>query len=137
MKTELIFFDSFNESIKGTKRGLIAFIALILLDLIQNYFLFKIGYKQYITKNINILGRVFSWLMLCSAIGVQKPKLMKEAIVYGALVGSVAYGVYNGINYAINNKWPLKIYILDFIWGIIMCSIAALMVYLFYWKHYS
>jgi hypothetical protein len=34
MKTELIFFDKFKNSIQGTQRGLIAFISLIILDFI-------------------------------------------------------------------------------------------------------
>ena len=34
MKTELIFFDSIENSKKGTERGLIAFLSLAIFDLI-------------------------------------------------------------------------------------------------------
>lgn len=132
MKTELIFFDTYENGLEGTKRGLIAFISLFVLDLI--WFTFMKKYYPVTRSNINIYSAIFVWLLLCSAIAVQIPKNISEAIVYGLLVGLVVYGIYNFTNLAILKEWNIKIAIIDTIWGTINCGIAALLIYLIYWK---
>lgn len=133
MKTELIFFGTTETSIEGLKKGFIAFVTLIFLDLIW----FNImDYSKVITKKpINIFSAIFVWLLVCSAIGVQhNPKNVKTAATYGALVGFVIYGVYNGTNYAILKDWDLSISIIDTLWGIFVCSMASISVYYIYYN---
>lgn len=135
MKTELIFFDNIEESKKGTLRGLIAIITLITLDLIwfavSKYF--KV-YDDVVTKNpINFFTAILSWLLICSAISVQLPKSLTEAMIYGMLVGLVIYGVWNFTNHAIM-EWPIKTLICDTLWGMFVCSMASLSVWFFYHK---
>lgn len=129
MKTELIFFDSLDESIKGTLRGFIAFISLIIFDLIWFSISSKTVYKT-ITKKPNIIAAIFVYLILCSAIAVQLPKSYNEALVYGLLVGFVTYSVFNITSFAIFN-WPLSTAIIDTIMGTINCGIASSLIYLF------
>ncbi len=131
MKTQLVFFGTPQDSLEGTKRGAIAFLTLIILDNIW----FKImDYSQVVTKKpINIPSALLVWFLLCSAIGVQeRPTSFREAITYGMLVGLVAYGVYNGTNYAILKNWTPKVAILDTLWGISVCGMASASVYYFY-----
>lgn len=132
MKTELIFFDSFENGLDGTKRGLVAFISLIILDLL--WFNFTKKYYPITKSSINIYSAIFVWLLLCSALAVQVPKSFNEAIVYGFLVGLVIYGVYNFTNYSILKDWSLKLSILDTVWGIINCVIATSLIYIIFWK---
>ena len=134
MKTTLIYFDSWEESKKGTLRGLVAIISLILCDLVWFQIL---DYKKEggVTKNFNYLSAFLSWLLICSAIGVQLPQKYKEALVYGALVGLVVYGVFNTTNFAINKDWSLKLACLDTLWGMVVCSIASSIVYLIFHKN--
>ncbi len=47
------------------------------------------------------------------------------AIIYGGLFGAVTYGIYDFTNYSILAKWPLTISVIDFIWGIFLCSITS------------
>tara|TARA_B100001093_G_C26765959_1_gene987911 strand:- start:838 stop:1236 length:399 start_codon:yes stop_codon:yes gene_type:complete len=129
MKTELIFFDSIENSKKGTKRGLIAFISLIIFDFIWFSFSSKNIYKS-IEKKPNIYCSILIYLILCSAIAVQLPKNYKEALVYGLLVGFVVYSIFNLTSYSIFN-WPLSTAIIDTIMGIINCGIAASLIYIF------
>lgn len=135
MKTELIFFDTFENGLEGTKRGLIAFISLIILDFIW----FKLSKNLYkktslVSDNLNIYSALIVYLLLCSAIAVQLPKSLTEAVVYGALVGFVIYGVFNFTLNSINKQWNLSISIMDTAWGTFNCAIAALIIYLIYWK---
>ncbi len=132
MKTELVFFDSINESIKGTTRGLIAFISLIIFDFMWFSISSKTIYKT-VTKKPNIYAAILVYLILCSAIAVQLPKNYYEALVYGLLVGFVVYSVFNLTSYSIFN-WPLSTAIIDTFIGTINCGIAASLIYLIYFK---
>ena len=87
-----------------------------------------------VTKKMNIISGLISWLLICSAISVQLPKSYKEAVVYGMLVGLVIYGVFNSTNFAINKDWSLKLSILDTMWGVVVCGIASSVVYLIFHK---
>ena len=131
MKTELVFFGTINESIEGLKKGFIAFVTLLTLDLIWFQMM---DYSSIITKKpINKISALFVWILLCSAIGVQhNPQNIKISATYGALIGFVVYGVYNGTNYAINLNYPLSIAIIDTLWGIFVCCMASMSVYYFY-----
>ena len=133
MKTELIFFDSYENSLQGTVRGLIAFISLIVLDFIW----FSITKNKYHTTKspINIYAALGVWLLLCSAIAVQRPKSYTEALVYSLLVGFVVYGVFNLTNFAIFKEWKFEIVIMDTIWGMFNCAVAGSLIYLLYWKN--
>ena len=128
MRTELIFFDSPKESMKGTTRGLIAFISLIIFDFIWFSLSSKTIYKT-VTKKPNIYVVILVYLVLCSAIAVQLPKSYPEALVYGLLVGLVVYSVFNLTSFSIFN-WPLSTAIIDTIIGTINCGIAASLIYL-------
>jgi uncharacterized membrane protein len=133
MKTELIFFDKFENSIQGTQRGLIAFISLIILDFIW----FSLMKSKYYTtkKPINIFSALLVYLILCSALGVQLPKNYSQALVYSLLIGFVIYGVFNLTNYSILNEWKLDIVIYDILWGMFNCAVAGSLIYLIYWKN--
>lgn len=134
MRTELIFFDNFNNGIKGTKRGIIAFISLIIIHFLW-YLVMK--NKYYISKKpINIYSMIFVWLLICSALAVQIPKNYKESFFYSFLIGLVIFGVFNFTNYSILSEWNLNISIIDTIFGIISCIIAGSLIYLIYWKNY-
>ena len=132
MKTRLIFFDSFENSKDGFIRGFIVFISLIFFYLIW----FKIvDYSSVINrKKINIYSAIIIWVLLSSALAVQIPSNYKEALTYSALVGLSIFGVFNTVNYTINKNWPIKIAILDTLWGIINCSIAGSILWVLYWK---
>ncbi len=48
------------------------------------------------------------------------------AFAWGALFGAVTYGVYDFTNFSILANWPLKITIIDFIWGMVLCGLTSL-----------
>ena len=138
--TKLIFFDTFENSKKGIIRGLIAFISLIIFDIIWFSLSSKYTtiYNSVKSNNIltkrNIIPIFLVYLIMCSAIAVQIPNSFKEALVYGLLVGFVIYSVFNLTSYVLFPNWKLQTCIIDTIAGTINCGIAASMIYLFYNK---
>lgn len=139
MKTQLIFFDNINNSIKGIYRGFIAFICLIVFDTIR--FSIINNKNKNNDNNIfiphNIYSMLLVYLILCSAIAVQLPLKYNEALIYGLLVGFVIYSILNLYNLGFNNNIVPKEntskslnIIINIILGTISCGIASSFIYL-------
>lgn len=48
-----------------------------------------------------------------------------SAFAWGAVFGAVTYGIYDFTNLSILANWPLKITVIDFVWGMILCGLTA------------
>jgi uncharacterized membrane protein len=51
---------------------------------------------------------------------------LSRAIVFGGLLGLVAYGTYDLSNYATLRAWPLTLTVADIAWGAFVTSMSAL-----------
>lgn len=47
------------------------------------------------------------------------------ALLYGAVLGLLAYGTYEMTNYATLRDWPLGIVAMDILWGTLLTAVAA------------
>jgi uncharacterized membrane protein len=54
----------------------------------------------------------------------------KVALGLGALLGFVAYATYDLTNLATLKQWPVKIVIIDLIWGTLLTAAVATLTYL-------
>lgn len=50
------------------------------------------------------------------------------ALFYGSLFGLISYGVYDLTNYATLTNWPLKLLVIDMLWGTFVCGTTAFLV---------
>jgi uncharacterized membrane protein len=48
------------------------------------------------------------------------------AALWGIIFGAVSYGIYDFTNFSILANWPLKITLIDFVWGMILCGLTSL-----------
>jgi uncharacterized membrane protein len=55
---------------------------------------------------------------------VDRGSLMR-AIVWGGLYGFFTYATYDLTNMALIKGWPLKIVIVDILWGMVLCAVVA------------
>ena len=46
-------------------------------------------------------------------------------LLWGSVFGLVTYGVYDFTNYSVMANWPLKICIIDTLWGCILCGVTG------------
>ena len=99
--TELVYFHSNRAGIYGTYRGAIAFVVLFLGLLIHTLLINKKGDLISIIAVIALCS-----LVLCSAVGVQLPKNVGQAALYGLLVGLVTSVVYVCMTYLSTNQFP-------------------------------
>ncbi len=56
--------------------------------------------------------------------GLEKASLNK-ALMLGALFGFFTYATYDLTNMATIKDWPLKVVLVDIIWGTVLCTIVA------------
>ena len=52
--------------------------------------------------------------------------LASTAILWGFIYGAILYGVYDMTNYSLISKWPIRMSIVDILWG---GTISALVSY--------
>ena len=48
-----------------------------------------------------------------------------QALIYGALLGLITYGIYDLTNFSIIKEYSLKITIIDIIWGTFLLGIVS------------
>ena len=48
-----------------------------------------------------------------------------QSVIYGALIGFIVYGIYDMTNLSVIKDWTMLIAIVDWCWGIFLCSSTA------------
>lgn len=56
---------------------------------------------------------------------VPTAKIFPGAFLWGALYGFILYGVYDMTNYAMLDKWPLRLTFIDIVWGCVLCGVVS------------
>ena len=55
---------------------------------------------------------------------------LARAVVLGALFGFFTYATYDLTNLATLKDWPLKVVMVDIVWGMVLCSVVSFSAYL-------
>ena len=123
--------------------GLLFFAKLYILT-IPIFFLVDIIWLGYIAKGFYrknlafVLSPEVNWpaavsFYLIYIVGILffavAPALEREslarAFAWGALYGFFTYATYDLTNMALIKGWPLKIVVVDILWGMILCAVVA------------
>ncbi len=80
--------------------------------------------------NVRILPGIFVYLLMAVAVEVflfqnASIRTAKEYVLYGALLGLVVYGVFDGTNRAIIENYPLPMVLVDVAWGTFLFAAIA------------
>jgi len=51
---------------------------------------------------------------------------LTKAIVWGGLYGFFTYATYDLTNMALIKGWPMKIVVVDILWGMVLCAVVAM-----------
>jgi uncharacterized membrane protein len=125
MKSNLLFFDTFENSVKGFNRGAVILPIFLLLTYIGTYFT-----ENYAVSFIKgFIFRFIIGIILVSAIGVQLPSSKTNAIVYSLLVGFVVFtitelSIINGIEDLKGRKSIMIV-----LWGMITTVVMGYSLY--------
>jgi len=95
--------------------------------------------KNFYNKELSSFNRATNWaaivlVYLVIAMGITffvLPKAQGEplkALLWGALFGMIAYGVYDLTNLAVLADWTIKMTAVDIIWGAVVCGLTSALV---------
>jgi uncharacterized membrane protein len=86
--------------------------------------------------NVNWLAAIIFYLVFVIGIvllvvwpAVERHSLT-HALLFGALFGLVTYAAYDLTNLATLDGFPLKVAIVDLVWGMVLCSTVSAVTYL-------
>ena len=139
MSTQLVCF--FHD---GVKMSAIFYLKLYLLT-VPIFFLLDIIWLGYVAKGFYrrhlgfILSPEVNWpaaitfyliyiagiLFFAVAPAIERTSLIR-ALVWGSLYGFFTYATYDLTNMALIKGWPMKIVVVDILWGMVLCSVVAM-----------
>lgn len=134
MKSQMVFFDTLENSKRGTARAAVILPFLLLFSAIWYLAIMKKFYMKHIDDTSmfrKIVAVCVIAFMLISALGVHNPNTFKKALFFGGLIGFVIYGCWNSVLYMTNTKWTIWISIIDILWGTISTAILGFILYFF------
>jgi len=124
------------------KMYIIAFIAFIVIDGIWLLFISKNLYQSEIghlmADKAKLLPAVIFYLIFLVGLVyfVINPAIVSKDVVKllfsAALFGLITYATYDLTNLATLKNWPLKITIIDLIWGTSLSTIVSYITYMIY-----
>ena len=87
--------------------------------------------SEHLRKDFRIVPAVAFYLVFTAglvflAVRPDQPELpLSNIALYGAVVGLLAYGTYDMTNLATLRDWPLKVSLVDWVWGTALSSAVA------------
>ncbi len=124
------------------KLYLIAFVVFIIIDGLWLGIISKKLYKKELghlmSTSVNYIAAVVFYLLFIVGLvyfvilpGITD-KNVGEIIISGLLFGLISYSTYDLTNLATLKSWPLKITIIDLIWGSFLSTSVSLVTYFLY-----
>lgn len=121
------------------KLFLVVLVVLVIMDMIWLGFIARNMYfKEYASlirleggKLVPVLwASALVYLLIACALTVfvlpHTHGHLLNALLYGAIMGAVLYGVYDFTCVAVFKSWPVAISIIDWFWGIFLCAFSSL-----------
>ncbi|MGD8880392.1 MAG: DUF2177 family protein [Desulfobacterales bacterium] len=88
--------------------------------------------KYILSPNVNWTAAILFYLIYIAGIlifavlpAVTKDSL-RHAALWGALFGFFTYATYDLTNLALLKDWPLNIVVVDILWGMVLCTVVAI-----------
>jgi len=126
------------EALKLFALTFVAFIGIDFLWLTKvapNLYKEQIGHLMAAKPNLGAAGTFYVLYIIGLVVFIVQPAVSKESIAFaatrGALFGLVAYATFDLTSMAVLKDWPLKITVIDLIWGsVLTASVCALATFL-------
>jgi uncharacterized membrane protein len=87
--------------------------------------------KNFLSPDVNWTAAVIFYMIYIAGIifFAVRPALAEsawmEAALLGGLYGFFTYATYDLTNLATLKKWPLKVVVVDILWGVFLCTAVA------------
>lgn len=131
------------KSIEFVKYLILIGLTLVVFLLVDIVWLAKISpkfYKKYLghlmADKVNFPPAIIFYLIFVigSTLFVTGPAVVDGrgwvyAVIYGGIFGFVTYSTYDLTNYATLKSWPLKVTLIDIVWGTFLSTATSTIVY--------
>jgi len=123
---------------------IISFFIFFALDIVwlgliaKNFYQNQLGLLM--KENVNWTAAIIFYLLFLVGVVlfVIEPAVYKKewkyALGYGALFGLITYATYDLTNLATLKDWPIKMVVVDMIWGTFLASSVSVITYFIYMK---
>lgn len=113
--------------------SLLAIDSLWLIKVAPKFYKSNIGHLISDNPNLLAAGLFYAIYIVGLVVFVVQPAVADKSIVYaasrGALFGLVAYSTFDLTAHAVFKDWPLKVTVIDMLWGTILtagvCTLAT------------
>lgn len=124
------------------KMYLIAFVTFVIVDGIWLGVISKNLYKKelghLLSSNPNWIAAIIFYLLFLGGLiyfvinpGIEKESI-KVLLISAALFGLMTYATYDLTNLATLKNWPVKITVIDLIWGTTLSTVVSTITYYIY-----
>ena len=109
-------------------------IDLIWLGVVAKGF-YQNNLKYILSPNVNWTAAIIFYfiyivgILIFAVVPAVTKDSLRYAVVWGALFGFFTYATYDLTNLALIKDWPLKIVVVDILWGVVLCSTVAVLSY--------
>ncbi len=120
---------------------LVTLVAFLIIDLIWLGLVARKFYREQIgfimAPAVNWPAAIIFYLLYIAGLlyFVTYPAIVRESIAYatysGALFGLICYATYDLTNLATLKNWPLKVTLIDLVWGSVLSTLLAMVGFLF------
>ncbi len=114
-------------------------IALIIFLVIDFFWLRFIAKKLYdnmigfiLKENFNLTAALVFYIFYIAALVffvIEPAARWQSALFPGLFFGLVTYGTYDMTNLATLKNWPVKLTVIDIVWGSFLCGITSLLTF--------
>jgi uncharacterized membrane protein len=115
----------------------IAFIVFIIIDIIWLGLVAKKLYAKHLgyimAEKVNFLAAIIFYVVFIIGLvyfAVMNVSVWWMALLNGALLGFIAYATYDLTNLATLKGWPLKITIIDLVWGTSLGAVVSVLTFI-------
>ena len=64
-------------------------------------------------------------IIIFAVVPALEKESLRKALLWGSLYGFFTYATYDLTNMATIKNWPLKVVMVDILWGVFLCSMVA------------
>ena len=64
-------------------------------------------------------------ILIFAVVPAMEKESLVKALLWGGLYGFFTYATYDLTNMATIKNWPLKVVVVDVLWGVLLCSVVA------------
>jgi uncharacterized membrane protein len=84
------------------------------------------GMQPIIWAALLVYVAIPAGIVLFALPRISPDNLVGSSLLWGALLGLVAYTIYDMTNYSLLRDWPLRISLIDICWGMILNAVGTL-----------